>query len=255
MDILTILLLAALGLSVGLCIGCVGIGGVILVPALTYLGGIEIQIAIAAAMMGYLLTGAAGAAIYARRRSIQWPMALWLCAGAMPAALAGAWISNNVPAAVLEITIALLTVSAGIHALLGGKEQAAQGPTLSRPSLVAIGIVTGFASAITGTGGPLVLVPVLLWLKFPVLTAIGLSQAVQFPIAALATLGNFLYGQLDLLLGAVLAISLAGGTILGAYVAHVMPRALLCRIVASVLILVGTSIVARLLFALARSTG
>ena len=47
MDVLTI---AAFGLASGLLIGCVGIGGVILVPALTYVCGIEIHRAIGAIM-------------------------------------------------------------------------------------------------------------------------------------------------------------------------------------------------------------
>ncbi len=248
MTLLSLATLGALGLIVGVFIGGIGIGGVMLVPALSYLGGIPIPTAIAAAMMGYLLTGAVGAAIYARRKSIRWSMALWLCAGAMPAALAGAWTSNNIPPAFLELGIGLLTASAGIHAIMGRRRQGQDKPTLSKPVLVLIGVVTGFASAITGTGGPLVLVPVLLWLQVPVLTVIGLSQAVQFPIASLATVGNFVYGAPDLLLGAILAVALAGGAGIGANLAHAIPRDLLRRIVAVVLIAVGLVILSKILF-------
>ena len=251
---LAIATLCALGLIVGGFIGCIGIGGVMLVPALSYLGGIPIPTAIAAAMMGYLLTGAVGAAVYARRKSIRWSMALWLCAGAMPAALAGAWTSNNIPPVFLEVCIGLLTMSAGIHAIRGSREtqdSATQGDALSKPVLVLIGAVTGFGSAITGTGGPLLLIPVLLWLQVPVLTAIGLSQAVQFPIASLATVGNFMYGTPDLLIGAVLAVSLAAGAAIGAHLAHAIPREVLRRIVASVLIGVGVVILAKIAVAAA----
>ena len=168
----------------------------------------------------------------------------------MPAALAGAWSSNNLPASVLEAVIALLTLSAGLHALMGGKDQPPGVPRVHRPGLLGLGCLTGFGSAVTGTGGPLILVPVLLWLNTPVLTAIGLSQAVQLPIAALATIGNSLYGRLDLLLGAILAAGLAGGSLVGARLAHSLPRSLLRRIVAGLLILVGLSIGAKLLMAL-----
>ncbi len=246
MDPQSFALLVALGLFVGLCIGCVGIGGVMLVPALVYLGGIEIQVAIAAAMMGYLLTGAVGAVIYARRKSIRWSLALWLCVGAMPAALAGAWTSNNIEPIFLEVGIALITLSAGAQALRAGAEGEASRATLGRPAMVLIGVVTGFVSAITGTGGPLVVVPVLLWLKVPILTTIGLSQAVQFPIAALATMGNFLYGAPSLALGLVLAAGLALGALAGAQLAHALPRDLLRRLVGGVLITVGVLVVARL---------
>ena len=78
--------LSGLGLFAGLLIGCVGIGGVIVVPALTYIAGTPIQSSIAAAMMAYILSGGVGTAVYARKGSIRWSMALWLSAGAMPAA-------------------------------------------------------------------------------------------------------------------------------------------------------------------------
>jgi uncharacterized protein len=233
--------LALIGLGAGLSIGCIGIGGVVLVSGLHYLGGIAIPTAIAAAMMGYLLTGLVGTVVYARLGSIRWAMAGWLCAGAMPSALAGAWLSNTVPSSGLEIAIGALTLGSGAYALSGEREGGATA-ALGRGTLVGIGSVTGVLSALTGTGGPLVLVPLMLWLQVPVLTAIGLSQAVQLPIAALATVGNFAFGKPEVWLGAVLGVALAGGAFLGARLAHKAPHALLKRIVAAVLIVVGAAI-------------
>src|SRR5512145_774282 len=97
--------LGMLGLLAGVLIGAVGIGGVILVPALVYFGGIPIHAAIAAAMMSYLLTGLIGTLVYAGKNSIRWGMAAWLCAGAMPAALAGALAAGRASSLLLEILI------------------------------------------------------------------------------------------------------------------------------------------------------
>ena len=243
-------LIAGLGLLSGLSIGCIGIGGVILVPGLFYLAGIPIQTAIAAAMMGYLLTGLVGTIVYAGKKSIDWSMAGWLCAGAMPAAVAGAWLSNNVPGSALEFVIGTLTIVSGLQALRGRADDAGRASRLSPFSLVAIGGLTGVLSAITGTGGPLVLVPVMLWLNAPVLTAIGLSQAVQLPIATLATAGNFAFGSPDVTLGAILAVALAAGSYAGAQLAHKIPQDGLKKLVASVLIAVGVMIILRILFRL-----
>ncbi|MEM8687282.1 MAG: sulfite exporter TauE/SafE family protein [Pseudomonadota bacterium] len=245
-----LILVMALGLISGLSIGCIGIGGVILVPGLFYLGAIPIQTAIAAAMMGYLLTGAVGTVVYARNKSINWSMAGWLCAGAMPAAVAGAWLSNNMPGAVLEFFIGILTAGSGLHTLFSSDEASGRHATLTKSRLVPIGGLTGVLSAITGTGGPLVLVPLMLWLKVPVLTAIGLSQAVQLPIATLATAGNFAFGNPNILLGILLGIALAIGSYGGAQLAHKLPKEGLKKIVASVLILVGLVIIARIAYRL-----
>ncbi len=45
------------------------------------------------------------------------------------------------------------------------------------------------------------LVPILLWLGSPVLTAIGLSQVIQVSVSLAATAGNFYNGNVDLGLG------------------------------------------------------
>ena len=235
--------LGTLGLFAGLLIGAVGIGGVILVPALVYFGGIPIHTAIAAAMMSYLLTGLIGTLVYAGKNSIRWSMALWLCAGAMPAALAGALAAGRASSLLLEVLIGLLTAASGIHALLASPAgDDARSAAVSGPALGLIGAVTGFGSALSGTGGPLILVPILMWLELPVLTAIALAQAIQLPIALLATAGNFLSGNLDPGLGALLATGLAVGTFVGARVAHAVPRAALHRAVAIVLVVVGAAI-------------
>lgn len=234
-----LLTLALFGILVGGLIGCIGIGGVLLVPTLVYLIGVDIRTAIAAAMFSYLLTGLIGAVIFARHGSIRWPMAIWLCAGAMPAAFAGSWASNVVNATLLELIIAALILMAGIRAWRPEVQRDGSEFGFARPRLLATGAVTGFASALSGTGGPLVLVPLLIWLELPILTVIGLSQAIQFPIAALATAGNLVYGRLDLVLGATIAAGLALGSGVGAQLAHKLPLGLLRRIVAQILILVG----------------
>ena len=45
-----LLAVIGLGLLAGTLIGCIGIGGVVLVPALAYLGGVPFPVAIAAAL-------------------------------------------------------------------------------------------------------------------------------------------------------------------------------------------------------------
>jgi hypothetical protein len=106
--------------------------------------------------------------------------------------------------------------------------------------------VTGYGSAMSGTGGPLLLVPILVWLKMPVLTAVGLSQVIQLPIAALATWGNLVYGNVDIAVGLGIAILLMAGVAAGARIAHWVPARVLRRIVALVLLAVGALIVTRL---------
>lgn len=246
MDIALLTLLAGLSVFVGILVGGVGIGGVLLVPILTYILAIDIHIAIAAAMFSYMFSGIVGAVIYARQGSIQWSMSFWLLVSAAPAAFLAAFASSVIPPKGLEFFIAVLIVFAGINALRPqGNRQLRESP-LSRGALVATGTVTGVGSALSGTGGPLVLVPILVWLRFPARVAIGLSQAIQIPIAIMATAGNYIYGTVDFVLGSVIAIGLVAGVTGGAYLAHVISQAALQRLVAWVLVAVGFFIIGRI---------
>jgi hypothetical protein len=242
----TLLPLSGLLLLVGIAIGVVGIGGVLLVPLLTYLGGVAIHVAVATCSLSYLFSGLTGSLLYARKGSIRWSMAGWLFAGAMPGAYLGAATLSILPGKAVELIIGILIILAGIHSLAGNIEGTAGRESLGNPRLAAIGLVTGFGSAITGTGGPLVLVPILVWLQVPVLTAIGLTQVIQVPIAILATTGNFVHGTIDVPLGVGIAIVLMVGVAVGAYIAHRTSAQSLKRFVAVMLIGVGVLIVTRI---------
>ena len=79
----------------------------------------------------------------------------------------------------------------------------------------------------------------------PVLPVVGLSQAIQVPIAVLATVANTAYGHLNLKLGTYLGVGVVGGAAIGALVAHALPRTILARLVGLILLFVGGLLVVR----------
>ena len=109
--------LLGLGLITGLMIGCVGIGGVILVPAMTLLAGIPTGSAVSAAMLGYILTGAAGTIVFLRHGSVDGPAATILCLGAGPGALVGSIVAQHVDGRVILSLVALLAIVSGLYNL------------------------------------------------------------------------------------------------------------------------------------------
>ena len=234
-------------LVVGVLIGGVGIGGVLLVPALTYLAGTPVHEAIPACMLGYVTAGAVGTAVFRHQGSVDWEIVIPIAVGALPGAYAGAYLLPLVPAGFLEMTIAWLVLASGIHALKF-PVHVGQARVPGAILLGVIGFLVGSGSAMTGTGGPLLLMPVLLWFRVPTLTAVGLSQVVQIPIALMATAGNLVHGAVNWNLGLIIAAGLAAGVFAGARVAHVLPSGLLKKSVALVLAGTGFLILLRLGF-------
>lgn len=244
--LLSSLPLATLALFVGLLIGGVGIGGVILVPSLVYIGGMHLQVAIASCMVAFLFCGSAGLVAFARRGSLQWARAGWLSAGAAPGAYLGASTVPVFPSLALEAVIGALVALSGINTLVARRDRAPRAKGQAAPTLAGVGLLVGFGSALTGTGGPLLLLPALLWLHTPVITAVGLSQAIQIPIAALASFANVGLGSIDPSVATILALGLTAGVILGARLAHRISALVLRRAIALLLVLVGGAIMLRL---------
>ena len=118
---------------------------------------------------------------------------------------------------------------------------------MSNVTLSGIGAFTGFLSSVSGTGGPLRVGSSFIAIKLPVLTAVGLSQVIQIPVAVASTFGH-LYGELDFVLGGILSASLTVGSWYGAKLAHILPREVLRQIVAVVLVFVGLFILGNVVF-------
>lgn len=238
------------GLAVGLIIGLTSFGGPLLIPSMALFAGVPVHHALSAAMASYVASGCAAAWVFSRKAAIDWQASKWLAFGAMPGALLGALSVSLVSASVLEILIGAVSLVAGARILLraGGDGGHLQAPSYGL--LLGVGTAVGFGSALTGTGGPLLLAPILSALGLPILTVIGLSQAIQIPIAFLATAGNALAGNVDVHVSVVLACGMLLGAIAGARIAQRIRTRVLSRVVAALMVAFGLFFVARALTAL-----
>jgi len=232
-----------LALTSGVLIGGIAVGGVLLVPGLTLLG-VPIHESVAAAMLAMLFSGAIATAIFAQRGSVDWPSAGLLSLGAAPAAFAGAIAGNRASPLLLGAVIGVTVIFAGWRVLRRG---AGDGSREGLPPglLVLIGVAIGFASALTGTSGPVLLVPLLVWLDLPILRVVGMSQAIQLPITLMATLGNLASGAFDPWVTATVTAGLVLGCWVGAGLAHALPASLLTRLVGVVLLGIGGLLILR----------
>ncbi len=231
---------------VGGFVGGTGIGGVLLVPYLVFIIGMETQLAVASTMFAYLFSGAAATYAYARRGSIKWPMVWAITGAAAPAAFIGSLVVWSVPGSLLLVGIATLTIFSGVRTLVPAKGSRSDNVDIKTPALILIGGLSGFVSALIGAGGAVVVIPLMFAMGAPALLAIGLSQAIQFVIAATATIGNLSVGHVDFMVGGILGAALVSGILLGTRIAHALPIDVLRKTVAWVLVLVGLSITLQL---------
>jgi uncharacterized membrane protein YfcA len=226
-----------LAFPVGVLIGTIGVGGVLLPPALVHLSGLDIHAAAGTSSWSFLFTGVVGTLAYARQKAMPWPLVVRLTVGAAPAATLGALTNGAVPATLVWLLLGAITLGAGTYRLRAGP--GGDRSELSNPVAVTVGAVVGFGSALTGTGGPVLLVPVLLVLGIAPLTAVAASQVIQLPLVVFAVLGYAAAGFVHYGLGTGLGLLEAVGVVGGAFITRRISATRLRQVAASTLIVVG----------------
>jgi uncharacterized membrane protein YfcA len=221
---MAMLFLLASCLVVGVFIGAVGIGGVLLVPALMMFARLSVHQAAATALFSFLFTGLLGGGLFSRRGTIDWKVAGPVCAGAFALSFAGAAVGGRIPAAVLMWIIAAILLAAGLYIVLPNTrknpEFRVDGNRRRMAALLGMGAVSGFGAGISGAGGPLFSVPLMLAFQFDPLVAVGTGQVVQIASSFSGSLRNMSYGSIQY--GLALPVTLVEliGVLMGVRIAH-----------------------------------
>ena len=234
------LLLLASGF-VGFLIGAVGVGGILLIPALVALAGLTPHQASATALFTFLFTGLLGTVLFQRRGSIDWRQAATVCAGAMIFSYLGAMASSVVEDTSLMRVIAALIIFAGAYVFIPAKKELPVAKNATRfPLLIAIGATAGFGSGFSGAGGPLFSVPLMMVSGFSPLLAIGTSQVLQIVSAMSGSIANLRYGDIQWSLVTWITIGELVGVVAGARLAHAMDSRTLKRGAGLICLTVGS---------------
>jgi uncharacterized protein len=235
----TVLLLLS-SVAVGLLIGTVGIGGVLLVPALMTFSSLSVHEAAATALFSFLFTGLVGGWEFRRRGSLDWRIAGPVCGSALLLGFAGAALGNRVPPAMMTWIIAAILFGAGVYLLFrsarGDSSTGRRSAGDSPGSLLGVGAVSGFGAGLSGAGGPLFSVPLMLALGFEPLAAVGTGQVVQIASSLSGSLGHLAGGSIRYGLAALITVAELAGTLLGVRLAHAA-RAAQLRLLAAALCL------------------
>ena len=225
---------------VGFVIGAVGIGGVLLIPALQHFAQMDIHAAAATTLFTLLFAGLLGSVLFHRRGSIDWRISLPICLGGFAFSFIGAETGAFIDAKVLNVMIASIVIFSGACALLRAPPRSDRlNSQVGTFTLFFVGAGCGFCSGLSGAGGSVFLIPVMLVLGFSPLLAIGSGQVLQLVSASSGSLGNFLHGFIDFRLALLIVVPLLYGVIAGVQVAHRIPTRHLKHSAAILCLLVG----------------
>lgn len=227
---LTLLLVLALSVVIGLSLGVLGGGGSILtVPILVYVAGFEAKEAIAASLFVVGVTSAVSVFSHARGGRVMWRTGLIFGAAGMAGAFVGGLLGGHIPGQILLIAFAVMMVATSVAMLRGRKKKSdANAPVKHELPLGRVlldGAVVGLVTGLVGAGGGFLVVPALALLGgLPMSIAVGTSLVV-IAMKSFAGLAGYLTTvQLDW--GVTLGVTAAAiaGTVIGSKLAGRIPE-------------------------------
>lgn len=212
------IVVACASLAVGLLIGIAGIAGFLLPIIFTGFLQMPLPDALALSFVAFLTSGILGAWSYRKQGELDMRTALPLCAGSLVGALAGVLLAGVIPVPAAKLLLYAVVLASGISILMKkerpGETQAVRQPP-SAAVLLVIGLTTGAVCSLTGAGGPILVMPILVCLGIPLRMAVGVSLLDSVAIALPACVGYLSRADMTSLLPlCLLAILFHGGGVL-----------------------------------------
>jgi len=221
-----LVLLAFFSLAVGVLIGATGVGGVLLIPVLMLFAKIETHQAMATALFSFLFTGMAATWIYQRYGSIDWKLSLPVLAGSFLSSYAGAYLGAKASSRELTMLLAGIIILSSLYSVFPAGNSSISsrlGPRGNNLLLLGIGLFTGFLCGMTGAGGGIVSIPLMLMSGYPVLQTIATGQVLQFVVSLSGSFSNHENNFIVFELAWWVTLCELAGIVIGVRLAHTMP--------------------------------
>ena len=218
--------IAVLAVTVGTLAGATGIGGFLLIPALMIVGGMQTHHAMATVLSSFFVLGIFATWSYQRHGSIDWKITVPVLAGSFISSYAGAYAGAFATARQLDILLASIIIVSSSYALSPKGQLNLAGRLSPRGNTVllsGIGVFVGFLCGMTGAGGGILSVPVMLLCGYPVLATIGCSQVLQSVVSLSGSVSNFANGFIDFSIAWWITLCQLTGVMIGVRIAHTLP--------------------------------
>lgn len=214
LTILTLAIIAAANMAVGGCIGICGIAGFLL-PML-YTGGLgfDVTYALALSFLAFLVSGIIGSFNYYKAGNLEVRMSLKLGIGSLIGAIAGVFLQSMIEKSTAKTILYLVVLFSGASILVrmwnekrkadsvsakkvisDGKNSASSNPSHSKSIadhmgfLIFLGITTGAICSLSGAGGPVLVMPLLVACGVSARIAVGVALFDSVFIAIPACIG------------------------------------------------------------------
>lgn len=194
---MTVFLIASF-LIVGFLCGATSIGGILLIPAIQYGTGMPLSLSSGTALCSFFFTAAVGTFLHWRRGSLKKELVVPQCLGAIIFGCFGALAKYVVGDVALNAILAVLIIVSGAAALRQPHPVSSMNTSRGRFCyLFFVGSFVGFMAGLTGMGGPVLSVPMMIVMGFSPFATVAAAQPFQMFACFSGSVGNIIIDQIN----------------------------------------------------------
>lgn len=194
---MTVFLIASF-LIVGFLCGATSIGGILLIPAIQLGTGMSLSLSSGTALCSFFFTAAVGSFLHWRRGNLKKELVVPQCLGALIFGCFGALTKHVVGDVALNTVLAVLIIVSGVAALRQPHPISSMKTERGRfRYLVFVGSFVGFMAGLTGMGGPVLSVPMMIVMGFSPLATVAAAQPFQMFACLSGSVGNIIIDQIN----------------------------------------------------------
>jgi hypothetical protein len=211
--------LVPLGFAAGIIGSIIGLGGgIIIVPALTFLG-IPPTVASSSSLFAAFSNSVASTASYAKQKRLDYKIGLRLGLMSIPGTILGAFVAAEVTPDLFKISFGFLLIAACFYLFVKRNMEQKQSDISKQMAVAAaaISFFAGILSSFFGIGGGIIFVPLMIvGLGLLVKNATATSQLILLFSSASGLITHSLLGHSDLDYALLLSLGAFGGGLVGA---------------------------------------
>ncbi|MEH7334184.1 sulfite exporter TauE/SafE family protein [Neobacillus drentensis] len=264
------ILLVVIGLAASSLGSLIGLGGgIIVVPALLYLGSFSAfghvtpQVAVGTSLFTMIFTGLSSTLAYMKYKTVDYKSGLIFLIGSGPGSILGAWVTEKLPMHSFNILFGLFIIFVSVILLLKDKLKPIPykkekgivrtftdntGKTFEygyNPMIgVLVAFIVGFISGIFGVGGGSLMVPtMILVFFFPPHVATATSMFMILPTSILSSITHITLGNVNWLYALALVPGAWIGARVGVYLNTKLKSKTIVLLLRTVLVIVGIRLI------------
>lgn len=174
------MIVMAANLVVGAFVGLTGVAGFLLPIVYTGPLGMGVTEGLALSFAAFIVSGALGSVNYNKAGNLDIPFGIRLSLGSLAGAVLGVKLNLVIPESTVKIILYVVVLLSGISILLRkdkGQEEGGRTYVISEhlAATLILGFATGAVCSLSGAGGPVLVMPLLVVLGIGIRTAVGVA--------------------------------------------------------------------------------